>query len=254
MIKRYTIIKMFAVLLVYPCIFFGAEVSFPDTSVITGETFLLPIITSELTGLGAVSYDAVIQYDQTLLDYIDIVQIGTLSANLLMDVKDSTSIGELRFGAVNAFPLEGAGILLFLRFMAKSQTGQASVSFISFMFNESISETRDGTVTVDFTTSIDSDGTDNNDGTTGLSSYPNPFNNSVVISYRLTSAQFIEIDLYTITGKKIKTLDRAVRSSGGHTVLWNGMSDNGNPVGSGLYFCTLRSKESLKTLKITLVK
>ena len=96
--------------------------------------------------------------------------------------------------------------------------------------------------------------TDNNNGTTGFSAYPNPFNNSVVISYRLTSAQLIEVDLYTITGKKIKTLERAFRSRGGHTILWDGTSDNGNSVGSGLYFCTLRSKESLKTLKIILVK
>ncbi|MDY6992880.1 MAG: FlgD immunoglobulin-like domain containing protein [Pseudomonadota bacterium] len=70
--------------------------------------------------------------------------------------------------------------------------------------------------------------------------YPNPFNPSTNISFSLPAEAEIKLNIYNIKGQKVKTLSNSVYPQGNHNVMWNGRDDNGQPVGSGVYFYRLQ--------------
>ena len=66
--------------------------------------------------------------------------------------------------------------------------------------------------------------------------YPNPFNPSVNISYYLDEASDVEVTIYNSRGQKIRSFDKGAQSEGNHSLSWNGLDQQGNLVGSGVYF------------------
>jgi len=69
--------------------------------------------------------------------------------------------------------------------------------------------------------------------------YPNPFNPSTTISYDLHTAADVRLDIFTVTGQRLAELVNKKQDSGTRTVTWNGRSDNGAPVASGIYLYRL---------------
>ncbi len=84
--------------------------------------------------------------------------------------------------------------------------------------------------------------------------YPNPFNPTTEIHYKLPVRQFVEIDIYNLLGEKVRTLISEIVNAGEHKILWNGKNDAGNAVSSGIYFYRLKSKNSIKIKKMTLLR
>jgi len=88
--------------------------------------------------------------------------------------------------------------------------------------------------------------------------YPNPFNLTTKIRYDIPVNGFIELTIYNILGKKIKTLFSGFKNAGIYTTTWNGKDDNGNNVSSGIYFCKLHvdnnSSSYEKMMKIIVLK
>jgi hypothetical protein len=85
--------------------------------------------------------------------------------------------------------------------------------------------------------------------------YPNPFNPTTSISYQLPASNQIILRIYDILGREIETLVNEVQSVGTHTVQWNGKNSAGQQVGSGMYFCHLKSSSGyVSTKKMLLLK
>jgi hypothetical protein len=74
--------------------------------------------------------------------------------------------------------------------------------------------------------------------------YPNPFNSSTMIWYHLPDVGYqpaeVEITVYNLLGKVVRTLVKARQYPGEHKVLWDGKDDSGKEVGSGIYFYRLK--------------
>lgn len=64
--------------------------------------------------------------------------------------------------------------------------------------------------------------------------YPNPFNPSTTISYRLKNASFVELSIYNIKGQLVECLCKGNQSFGNHSIKWNPKS-----VSTGVYFIKL---------------
>lgn len=75
--------------------------------------------------------------------------------------------------------------------------------------------------------------------------YPNPFNLSTQIDFTLTHSGFVSLNIYDILGRKVKTLVSENLSSGYKSVLWDGRSDSGENISSGVYFYRLKVISSL---------
>ena len=84
--------------------------------------------------------------------------------------------------------------------------------------------------------------------------YPNPFNPSTIIVFDKATDGIVLIDIYNIKGQKVKTLINDMFKAGRHTVIWNGIDDNNNSVGSGVYFYKMTTEEHISTKKMLLMK
>jgi hypothetical protein len=71
--------------------------------------------------------------------------------------------------------------------------------------------------------------------------YPNPFNPQTTISYSLPANSQVSLKIFSVTGQLVCTLYEGESSAGTHVVLWDGLNDRGNSVGSGVYFCRLQA-------------
>jgi hypothetical protein len=85
---------------------------------------------------------------------------------------------------------------------------------------------------------------------------PNPFNSTLSITYSIQKENTINIEIYDVLGRKVKTLIKKHQMPGKYTLHWKGDDCLGGAVSSGLYFCIVRngSGKVLKGNKIMLMK
>jgi hypothetical protein len=90
--------------------------------------------------------------------------------------------------------------------------------------------------------------------------YPNPFNPRTVIEFDLTpqgtGADLINtrLSVYNILGQKVATLVNGPLAPGRHAVEWTSTTDDGRPVGSGIYFYKLVAGDYSESKKMVLMK
>ena len=71
--------------------------------------------------------------------------------------------------------------------------------------------------------------------------YPNPFNPGTKISYDIPKSQFVELKIFDVLGREIKSLVQEKQEAGFHQLLWDGKDEIGNSVASGLYFYKMKA-------------
>ena len=84
--------------------------------------------------------------------------------------------------------------------------------------------------------------------------YPNPFNPTTKIGYMIQKSGMVELTVYNIMGKKVRTLVNNIQSAGSYLIQWDGCDDNGNIVNSGVYFYQLRTENNTITKRMTFMK
>ena len=84
--------------------------------------------------------------------------------------------------------------------------------------------------------------------------YPNPFNPSTTIRYELGSAATVRLDIYDVSGARVRSLDSGAKEAGMHEAVWNGRDDAGHLASAGVYFYRLDADGVSTTKRMTLVK
>jgi hypothetical protein len=84
--------------------------------------------------------------------------------------------------------------------------------------------------------------------------HPNPFNPSIQIPFSLAIAGTVEISIYDVRGRLVRTLVRGERAAGEFSAVWDGVTDRGSPVASAVYFVRMRAGEYANSQKIILLK
>ena len=87
-----------------------------------------------------------------------------------------------------------------------------------------------------------------------LRSYPNPFNASTVIPFRLGAGGQVRIDIFNLLGQRVRRLLDERRAPGLHKVRWSGTDDRGSPVSSGVYFYRLTTGDVTETRRCMLIR
>jgi len=72
--------------------------------------------------------------------------------------------------------------------------------------------------------------------------YPNPFNPSTNIAYDIPKNSTVDVSIFNVLGQKIATLVTGQVAAGAHTAVWNGTTQNGVPVTSGVYFARMTAR------------
>lgn len=84
--------------------------------------------------------------------------------------------------------------------------------------------------------------------------YPNPFNPETMIWYYLKEAVNVEIAVYDLTGRKIKTLVNGLQSNGSHRIVWNGTNNHNVSVPSGIYLYKMNYDGKSLSRKMSLIR
>jgi len=79
--------------------------------------------------------------------------------------------------------------------------------------------------------------------------FPNPFNPTTVISYKLSVSSDVKLSIFDVLGKEVATLINEKKPAGIYTVQWNA---GGMP--SGIYFYKLDVGKYVETKKLVLIK
>ena len=87
-----------------------------------------------------------------------------------------------------------------------------------------------------------------------LSSHPNPFNPSTVVSYVLPQAGHVELVVYDISGRKVVQLDSGYRTAGPHKISWDAKDAQGWKIASGMYLLRIQAGEQVKTINLMYIK
>jgi len=87
-----------------------------------------------------------------------------------------------------------------------------------------------------------------------LDNYPNPFNPSTTIEYEIPKPGFVNISIYDLKGKLIKTLVHKKQEQGNYRIQWDGKNNSGLKVSSGVYIYAIENEKSIISKKMILVK
>ncbi len=84
---------------------------------------------------------------------------------------------------------------------------------------------------------------------------PNPSRGSVVFAYEVPpSSSSLEITVHNLRGQVVRTLHRGSTPPGYYSVTWDGRSDAGRPVASGVYFCRVSMEGKEVRTKVVLIR
>ncbi|HOP07403.1 MAG TPA: FlgD immunoglobulin-like domain containing protein [candidate division Zixibacteria bacterium] len=83
--------------------------------------------------------------------------------------------------------------------------------------------------------------------------YPNPFNPNTTIGFALAEASDYVLSIYNVEGKLVRNFNGSL-PAGNHSVVWDGRSENGAAVASGVYFYRLDAGDYHQTRKMMLLK
>jgi len=84
--------------------------------------------------------------------------------------------------------------------------------------------------------------------------FPNPFNPTTAIRYSVAEKTTVEIEIYDLRGRIIRTLIRGEVEPGLYEAVWNGRDDAGQTVPSGVYFYRLKVGSYDSVMKMLMLK
>jgi N-acetylmuramoyl-L-alanine amidase len=85
--------------------------------------------------------------------------------------------------------------------------------------------------------------------------FPNPFNPSTTITYNLPEGMhMVELRIYDLLGRTIRTLVDGQQPAGHHIVLWDGRDDGGQPAPSGIYLYQIKTPFFTSSRRMAYIK
>ena len=83
---------------------------------------------------------------------------------------------------------------------------------------------------------------------------PNPFNPITSLRYDLPEDGLVNITIYDMIGRVVKTLVNSQQTAGYKSIIWNATNNRNEPVSAGLYLYTVQAGEFRQTRKMVLLK
>jgi len=83
---------------------------------------------------------------------------------------------------------------------------------------------------------------------------PNPFNPRVQLSFTLASPSHVQLKVYDVRGRLVKTVVSDHRATGQHVEIWNGDDRHGHKVASGVYFARFEAAGTVQVQRMVMLR
>jgi hypothetical protein len=84
--------------------------------------------------------------------------------------------------------------------------------------------------------------------------FPNPFNPVTTLRYDLPEQANVNIIIYDMLGRQVRTLVNQTQDAGFKSVIWDATNDFGKQVSAGVYIYQIQAGEFVQTRKMVLLK
>ena len=84
--------------------------------------------------------------------------------------------------------------------------------------------------------------------------YPNPFNPRTSIAYELAKDSRVRLEIFALDGSLVRRLVDRHEGAGPHTVMWDGMNEQGRGASSGVYLYRIMADGVVASRRMTLVR
>ncbi len=87
-----------------------------------------------------------------------------------------------------------------------------------------------------------------------ISAYPNPFVSEVMFALEIDQKEKARVAVYDVGGRQVSLLHEGALSPGSNLISWDGRSDWGSPIASGVYFVRIDCAHGNAVRKVTLYR
>ena len=84
--------------------------------------------------------------------------------------------------------------------------------------------------------------------------HPNPFNPTTKVLVSLRATGPVEVVIFDIRGRRVRTLQRGIMERGIHELTWRGRNEAGESAATGTYFCRMIADGEVRTSKMMLIR
>ncbi|MFA6541182.1 MAG: right-handed parallel beta-helix repeat-containing protein [Bacteroidota bacterium] len=222
-----------------------ASIGFTDGVIERGKQTTVTLSASGLKNV--YSADLALAYNQNQLKPIRAKTVGIAGkTTMVQSMKDGT----IRILLASSEALQSQGAIVEVTFEAMEDvrgTVKSPLSFTKLLLNETnaTSSAAESFITINGKPSQFS--LDQN--------YPNPFNPSTTISYAVPeNGQRVKIEIYDITGQRVRELINTTQDAGEYRVTWDGLNDNGMRISTGVYIYRMSSGSFTSVKKMLMLK
>ncbi|MEA3475352.1 MAG: FlgD immunoglobulin-like domain containing protein [Candidatus Cloacimonadota bacterium] len=87
-----------------------------------------------------------------------------------------------------------------------------------------------------------------------IQNYPNPFDKQTTIKFSIPKDCYVELNIYDIKGKWLKTLVNRRMKAGSHNIVWNGRNHNNTILPNGIYLYQIKIDDYYLNKKMLLLR
>ena len=216
------------------------SISVPHLTITTGSRINVPITINDASGV--TSGGIALRYDPNVLRAVNVFTSDMLSG-YYWESKIKRK-GEVRIAFAGPQTLSGESALFYIEFevLSNNDYGVSPLILDIAQLSENLNITKvNGSITILPPESK------------LLQNYPNPFNPETWIPFQLNKDADVVIKIYNIRGDLVRILDLRHRSAGfymmkGKAAHWDGYSESGKRVASGVYFYQLQVREAIPSI------
>lgn len=217
------------------------SISIGSVSGQSGKIVSIPVmVPSELSGLR--SAEMVVQFNTS-----DLKIRGVSTTDLTKNFTIASNIvdGTLSIAMANSDGLEVGGTIVYIEAEILRSRDQIALTVDQVLLNDQKTSK---------VTSVGGSGLEVPQTFQLSQNYPNPFNPSTTIEFQLPSNEFVELNIYDISGREVTTLVSETMNAGTHRFRWNATDQQGLKVASGVYFYRISAGSFTQIKKMLLMK
>jgi hypothetical protein len=87
-----------------------------------------------------------------------------------------------------------------------------------------------------------------------LENRPNPFRQSTTIRLSLARRERVDLTIYDVAGREVRTLVKRALPAGEHQYAWDGRDARGEPASAGIYLYRLKTEDGTRVKKMSLLR